>query len=723
MSPRLVLSLWRERWGDNTASDSELPYLRGWPNRWGVNLTHAKAWSWPGVTALALLGCVVVYLMLMTAHFSQGGQVAFSVLFVGIALYVRRYAGTLVTLMLFGMAVIAATRYLYWRLTETLGHGFNVEFLWGLGLWAAELYFWLLLALRIVQTLWPITRRAVPLPIDVAAWPTVDIFIKAHGKTDASIEQAALSALALEWPKSKIKTYLLDDEPQDSLRALAESMGIGYVVPDISLDSSSELINFALSQTKGDLILMLDGSESPDRGLLKIIAGWFVGDAHLGMLQTPHHFLTPLPSEDSLALCHAPTLPGHVAFALIRRSFLAATGGVALDAVSSHSHTALQLQARGYGHGYIGYTNVAHDQASDLEKVDSFLGQNESPSLALFRVDAPFLGRTLRLKRLLAGLHSVLQFYYIVPRFIFYTAPLAYLLAGIHLFQTTPELLFAYGFPYLILAHFTQVRLRGESRLSTWVDMRESLLAWYLLIPTTLTLFRTELSRSLGKFKVDTQSPFDRWVVGFYGCVAVLNLAGLGVGLVRLVFLQDAAFEVTGLYLIWCISNLMLFAALLAVSEETRHVRRQKRLLLEMPAMLQVSSGRTLACVTQNFPQQELALTLPVALANDVGSSINLSIFRGHDEFNFPARVVSQNDGRLTLRIEDSFKDKYQLFGAAVLSRGPDWPLWLPARDADHPLPSWVTRPFIAGWTKLRAATRILDKFLKWSRLGHWIGK
>ena len=102
---------------------------------------------------------------------------------------------------------------------------------------------------------------------------------------------------------------------------------------------------------------------------------------------------------------------------------------------------------------------------------------------------------------------------------------------------------------------------------------------------------------------------------------------------------------------------------------------------------------------------------------------MNLSIFRGHNEFIFPARVVSQHNGQLTLCIEDRVKDEYQVFGAAVLARGPDWPLWLPARDADHPLPSWISRPLNAGWTRLRAAAWSLDKFVNWFRLSPWIGK
>ena len=720
MSPRLVLSLWRERWGKTADAACGRAYLRGRLNRWGEKLTHASEWSLPGVTALALAGCVLVYIMLTTTQFSLGGQMAFSIFFVSAALYARRYAGTLVTLVLFGMFAIVSTHYLYWRLTATLGSEFNLDFVLGFGLWVAELYLWLLITLRIVRSVWPLTRAPVPLPTDSTTWPTVDVFIHARGQTDAAIRQATLAALALDWPKTKIKAYILDEAPRDSLQEISDSLGASYLVFCGPADDQAGLINCALPETKGELILILDGALPPDRSFLQSIVGWFVRDKRLGMLQTPHHFLVPAPSAHSLALCQSPTFPGGVACAVLRRTMLVAAGGVESRPVTGQAHTALRLQTQGYGHGYIGYTE---EKAAHPAQEQSGIGREAPSTPALFRVDDPFLGQALRWKQRLVALQTMLQFYYAVPRLIFFTAPLAYLLVGAHLIQTTPALLGAYVLPYLVLTSFTQARLRGENRLPTWADIRETALAWYLLIPTTLTLVRAELRKCQGAFRIDTHAPFDRLIAWPYGLVALLNLVGLGAGIARLSSFQGQALEIAVLYLLWCACNLMLLAALLAVAEETRHVRQQTRLLLQMPAMVQLPSGRTVSCVTQNFPQDALALQLPTLVAVEAGLVISLSIFRGHREFTFAARVVSQQNRVLSVRIEDAVQNDYRLFGAAVLSRGPDWPQWLPGRDADHPLPPWVTRPFIASWVRLLAGLETLGKYVKWARFGRWIKK
>ena len=726
MNPRLVLSLWRERWGKAADAAQGRPYLLGKLNHWGRRLENASAWYFPGVTAVALVGCILCYAMLTTAQFSLGGQVAVSLLFFSAALYARRYAGTLVTLALLGLFAIVSMRYLVWRLTATLSPEFSLDFTLGLCLWLAELYLWLVLTLRIVRSVWPLRRASVPLPDDAAAWPTVDIFIHAQGQTDAAIHQATLAAFAMHWPKTKIKVYILDTVPSDSLQTLADACGAVYLAFHDPADGHAALSNRALTQTHGALILILDGVQVPDWDFLQTTVGWFVQDKKLGMLQTPHHFLAPVPPANSLALCPLPTLPGGAACALLRRTMLVAAGGIESRLVTAQTHTARTLQEHGYVHGYIGHGNFAVAEfAQDLDPAlaNPGHGQEASSVATLFRLDDPFFGRALAGKQYLAALQSTLQFSYVVPRLIFMTAPLAYLLAGVSLMQTTPELLAAYGLPYLLLVHFSQARLQGASRLSVWADIQEVVLAWYLLIPTVFTFVRTWLRTGRAALQADAGSSLGRGWAWFYSFIIGIHVVGICVGLARLPFLHDQALEIAGLYLLWCACNLMLLAASLAIAEEERHIRQQTRLLQQMPAMVQLPSGRTVACMTQNFPQTDLWLKLPVALTVETGSMIHLSIFRGHREFTFPVRVAAQYNSGLRVSIEDTTKPSYRLFATATLSRGPDWPQWLPGREADHPLPHWLSWPSIVIKTKMLAKVWIFDRFVKWRRSGNWIGK
>ncbi|MDP3344496.1 MAG: hypothetical protein Q8S96_08575 [Hydrogenophaga sp.] len=63
----------------------------------------------------------------------------------------------------------------------------------------------------------------------------------------------------------------------------------------------------------------------------------------------------------------------------------------------------------------------------------------------------------------------------------------------------------------------------------------------------------------------------------------------------------------------------------------------------------------------------------------------------------------------MTINIEESAQVQYQSFGAAVFSRGPDWPKWLPSRDADQPFPLWAVKAFNAARDSLLSLKMRLD--------------
>ena len=721
MNPRLVLSLWRARWGKRTNSAIELPYLQGKINQWGTTLTQASLWSMPGVTVPTSMASVAIFILTLTVNFTVGAQVLFAACLFSAAVYIRRYAGELVTLVLVGMSFLASTRYLVWRFSATLGQDFNSDFVWGFGLCMAELYLCVLVAIGFAQTVWPLTRTPAPLPEDSAEWPTVDVFVPVHGQSDDAIRRAILAALALEWPRKKIKIYLLDDDPRDDIRELVEPKGAIYLAHSGSQGGDAGNINRALHETQGALIAVFDVGQAPASNFLKVAAGWFVQDVNLGMVLPPNHFLAPPPSESSLKDC--PVRQFAESCALIRRSALLEVGGFAPAPATAQAHTALKFQERGYANAWIGF--AAGDRADNAHQTRG-MESNDTSAHTILRVDHPFLGRTLHWKQQLASLQTMLKFYYAVPRLIFFTAPLAYLLAGAQVIQTSPDYLFAYGLPHLIHAHFAQARLHGKSWFTVWTDMRETALAWYLLVPTAATLLRTKLGKFKDGFGLDKTAkvePFDPLIAWPFATVIALNLAGMGVGALELMAPGRGGQALTIMYLSWATCNLMLLAAMLAVAEESRQIRLHLRMQLRQPAMLQLPSGRTLSCVTENFPQTPLAMKLPAPAGVEVGAAVGLSIFRGGREFAFPAHVVSRHDRFIHVDIVDAARNEYQRLGAVVLSRDKNWPKWLPGQNADRPFPEWLSRPMISALVTLFTFIDKSAHAMRWARLGHWIQK
>jgi cellulose synthase (UDP-forming) len=203
--------------------------------------------------------------------------------------------------------------------------------------------------------------------------------------------------------------------------------------------------------------------------------------------------------------------------------------------------------------------------------------------------------------------------------------------------------------------------------------------------------------------------------------VLFLNLAGFFGGMANLLLSKTSQREMAILYLLWTAYNLMLLAAMFAVAEEAKQVLKHTRMRLHMPAMIKLPSGRTVSCATENFPASVLGLSLPMPVAVEAGSSVSISIFHGHRELVFPAMVVLRQEQTLRVRIADTAQNDYQTFALAVLSRGPEWPKWLPGRGADRPFPKWVTDAFVAVPIAILDFVTNISKHLHWARLDSWI--
>lgn len=707
MNPKLVLSLWRERWGKTADGAISLPYLKGKPNAWGYRLAHSGMWSLPAATAIATTTCMVLVVWMFSIQFSLGGQIAFSLVLASFALYIRRYSGTLITLALLGLSVVVSARYLYWRFTSTLGHGFNSDFVLGFGLCVAELHLAMLAVVGYLQKVWPVKRVPIELPHDNSKWPTVDIYIFLTERQDQeSVIKHCTSALAMDWPKKKFRVYLLDADPRQDIESKAAAMGVTYFGRPHDCSDVTDQIFWALPRTNGELVAIFDGNRLPEKTFLQMAVGWFVRDHTLGLLRTPQHVLATerVPSNLNLFDLTAPA----ISCALVRRSMLLEREGSDLLQHKLDAKVTRKWQMNGFDNGYIGFTD------------------NGNSKTAIFRVDHGLTSRRLIVEQRLNETKSMLLFYLPISHWVFLTAPIAYLLAGVHLVQASPELLAAFAVPHFAHGYLAEGRMRGSRRLALWSDVRDTILAGYMLLPTTISVARTAWGRLLTRHSRNEnghQEPF-RWKEALPFCtLLILNLSGFVAGASRLLMSEDLPSIDLKLYLFWSICNLMLLAATLAVAEESRQIRVQTRKLTRIHAMLRLPSQHTLACETRNFPATTLSLSLPTPQDLEPGTDVGISFFYEQREFDFSAKVVCGDQGLLRVRIVESEWNRYQTTGAAILSRGQDWPKWLPGKNADQPFPPWISRPVGTALLKLKVIAQRFVKVIRTSQMGRWTEK
>jgi cellulose synthase (UDP-forming) len=195
-----------------------------------------------------------------------------------VAMVLRRLPGQFPSLALACISMITLGRYLWWRLTATLDFDSHGEAVLGYGLLAAEAYTWLIVVLGFVQTAWPLKRQPEPLRGGPEYWPTVDVFIPTYNEALSVVQPTVLAALGLDWPKDKLRIYLLDDGKRPEFRAYAQAVGIEYMDRPDNSHAKAGNLNHALGKTSGELVAIFDCDHIPTRTFLTTSVGWFQRD-------------------------------------------------------------------------------------------------------------------------------------------------------------------------------------------------------------------------------------------------------------------------------------------------------------------------------------------------------------------------------------------------------------------------------------------------------------
>ncbi|WP_066093850.1 UDP-forming cellulose synthase catalytic subunit [Xanthomonas massiliensis] len=626
-------------------------------------------------------------------------QTLFSLALFIVALVLRRRAGRISALVMMAISVAVSSRYIWWRLTQTVGVGSFVDLTLGLGLLAAELYAFLVLVLGYFQVLWPLRRSPLPLPQDQAQWPSVDVFIPTYNEPLSVVRDTVLAATVIDWPADKINVYVLDDGRRDEFREFCEQAGVNYLTRSDNAGAKAGNINAALKRTGGEYVAIFDCDHIPTRSFLQVTMGWFLRDPKLAVMQMPHYFFSPDPFERNLGTYRRVPNEGELFYgllqdgndqwnatffcgscAVIRRAPLAEIGGVATDTVTEDAHTALKLHRAGYRSGYI-----AIPQAAGLatESLSAHVAQRirwARGMAQIFRVDNPLGGRGLRLSQRLCYFNAMLHFFYGLPRIVYLTAPLAYLFFGAHVIHASALMIVAYAFPHVLQAGVTNLRMQGKFRHPLWNEVYETTLAWYILRPTWMAL----LNPRLGKFNVTPKGGlvergyFDAQIARPYLLLMVLNLAGIAAGILRLLAPESVG-EVQTVWfnLAWTLYNVLILGATIATASEHRQVRKTPRVPLDIPVVLYAGDGQAVDCRTVDFSSGGMGVSVAAPAALAEGQALEVGLTHRGIERRLPAVVRRRSGTELGLKFGELDVDQQRWLVASTFARADVWvSLW-----------------------------------------------
>ena len=664
-----------------------------------------------------LLGAAAVFFFIAVLPLNWEQQAVLGLVSIAVALAMARGSDSyLITLALMMLSMFCTFRYGYWRIAQVVrffqdpaSHAGAIDAFFIICLLGAEAYAFVILFLGYFQTIWPLRRAPVALPDNPEEWPHIDVLIPTYNEPLDVVRYTALGALNMDWPAAKLHVYLLDDGRRPEFEQFARDAGIGYRTRPDNKYAKAGNINAALKTVHSPLIAIFDSDHVPTRSFLQMTVGWFMRDRRLAVMQTPHHFYSPDPFERNLGQFRIIPNEGELFYgivqdgndfwnsaffcgscAVLRREALDQIGGIAVETVTEDAHTALRMQMHKWNTAYI---NIPQAAGLATERLSAHIGQRirwARGMIQVLRTDNPLFAPGLTLPQRLCYFNAMGHFLYAVPRLIFLTAPLIYLLLNHTNIPGYWAAILAYALPHLILSNVTNSRIQGDHRYSFWNEIYETVLSPYILLPTMLAL----INPRLGKFNVTAKGGvvkntfYDSRIAQPFLVLLIFNFAGLIAAIPRfLIFDRDHPGTVL-MNVMWCVFNIIVLGVCTAVARELRQLRTTVRINVVTPLVVKFPDGRSVAAETIDLSSGGTGIRLAEALDVMSQSHVHLAFPVSPAAVDLPATVVSSEGSVLRVCFENLTIAEQEVLTVALFSRADSWLGWGESRESDNVLRS-----------------------------------
>jgi len=331
--------------------------------------------------------------------------------------------------------------------------------------------------------------------------------------------------------------------------------------------------------------------------------------------------------------------------------------------------------------------------------------------IQILRTDNPLFAPGLKLPQRLCYFNAMSHFLYAVPRLIFLSAPLIFLLLNHTNIPGYWAAILAYALPHLALSNVTNSRIQGEHRHSFWNEIYETVLSPYILLPTMMAL----INPKLGKFNVTAKGGvvkktfFDSRIAQPFLILLLFNIAGLLIAIPRF-FIWDRDRPGTVLMnVVWCCFNIVILGVCVAVAREMRQLRTTVRISIATSVVARMPdgtpiSGQTINIVTPKngtardgrpVPAETIdmssggtSIRFPEGVDLLPNTQVRLTFPHPAPQTEIPAYVVSSEGSVLRLRFEALTIAEQEVLTMVLYSRADSWLGWGESRKNDNVLRS-----------------------------------
>ncbi|MDD5200223.1 MAG: UDP-forming cellulose synthase catalytic subunit [Terrimicrobiaceae bacterium] len=577
-----------------------------------------------GLRALAI-GLIVAVMIFFAANITTSTQLAVGVVGIASLIVLKFFKKNENTRVVFlSIGAFLSLDYLFWRTFTTLTYYDLVSFTCAILLYLAEMYGFIIYGLSIFVNIDPLDRKPAPLPADEAEWPTVDVLIPTYNEEKEILEITLLAALAIEYPKEKLKVYLCDDGGTDqrcnasdpikaalardrrrALKDLCEKAGAHYCTRARNIHAKAGNLNNGMEHSSGELVLILDADHIPTVDFLRNTVGWFLKDPKMFLVQTPHFFTNPDPIEKNLKTWRKMPSENEMFYkviqkgldfwnaaffcgsaAVMRRSCLEKVGGIVGETITEDAETALTLHSLGFNSAYIDRPMVS---GLSPETLGGFITQRirwAQGMVQIFLLKNPMLVRGLSFPQRLCYFSSSFFWFFPFARLTFSLAPAAFLFFSLKIYDSNFIDFLAFAMPHLISAFMVQAYLFGSVRWSFVSELYELMQSVYTF-PAIVKVFLNPRAPSFNvtaKGEILNRDFISPLAKPFY-VLLVVNLLCIFAGTYRTLFDPVHEFAI-GITMFWALFNIFILFACLGALLERRQMRSTARMAAKIPGRL-----------------------------------------------------------------------------------------------------------------------------------------
>src|SRR6266702_1151502 len=187
----------------------------------------------------------------------------------------------------------------------------------------------------------------------------------------------------------------------------------------------------------------------------------------------------------------------------------------------------------------------------------------------------------------------MLHFLYALPRLIFLSAPILYLVFGKLNIPGYWLTILVFALPHLALSMITNSRVQGLKRYSFWNEIYETVLSPYILLPTLFAL----ISPKFGKFNVTAKGQnqlevyFDSKLARPFIALLALNVLGLAMAVPRYLYWDRGHTGTIMMNVVWTLFNIVVLGVTLSICWESRQRRQAVRVAVKVPVSIEGEDG------------------------------------------------------------------------------------------------------------------------------------